>query len=67
MKKQKKPAIRDRHTRVLIDTIAAYTVGSNGIKVHLRSGEKLNLSWDSTSGCGKARDTLDEHFNILGN
>jgi hypothetical protein len=65
-KNNKKPAISDGSTRVLIETIAAYTVDNKSIKVYLRSGERLNLSWDSAIRCRAVRDVLDDYFNMEG-
>ena len=63
-KNNKKPAIANNHTRVLIETIAAYTIFTKSIRIFFRNGTSLEMHWQRT-GAAKAAKILDEHFNIL--
>lgn len=66
MKHKKKLVIRDQHgSRVLIESIAGWTHSDRQIKIYLRAGDKINLSWADRTQSGKAVRLLDKQFEIL--
>ena len=65
-KNNKKPAIKDKYgRRVVIETIAAYQPDAKGMKVHLRSGQVINMGWEYNSGAVKAADAVDQYFDFV--
>lgn len=67
MNKNKKDVIRDSYqTRVLIDTIAGFKPDRDcGIRLWLRSGDKIILSYTGRPKYEAGVKILDSHFNIL--
>jgi len=64
---KRKDALKGKcDTRVLIDTIAAYSPNGDGsIKFLLRSGERITLNFKGNSVVRTALGILDDHFNVL--
>ena len=65
-KKGKKLVIKDYYGgRVLVETIASYFLANRTIRLFLRSGTDLTLTWVENSDARAMVKKLDELFNIM--
>lgn len=64
-KKGKPEAFGDKHRRCVISSIAGYEVTTlGGIKIHLKSGETIDLQFEVDYLAEKAMTRLDAYFAV---